>query len=103
MPLGRNGKPMAAVDLLTYTSSDEDLKKASDRKKSKPQKPTEAAWGPQSPLDVVGGGKRSGVTLIFLAWMTSWVLLMEIQKEDPMRVRLFPLGEVGGKIRKIPF
>ena len=46
---------MAVVVLLTYTSSDEDLKKGRDSKKSKVQKPTEAALGPQSPLDVVVG------------------------------------------------
>lgn len=35
---------MAVVVLLTYTSSDEDLKKGRDSKKSKIQKPTEAVW-----------------------------------------------------------
>lgn len=80
---------MTMVALLTYTSDDEDLKKG-----SKIQKLTEAvSLGPESPLDVVGGRKKElKMTFIFLAWITSWMVLMEIQERASMMVRLSPLG-----------
>lgn len=82
----RDGKIMTVVALLTYTSDDEDLKKG-----SKIQKLTEAvSSGPESPLDVMGGRKKElRMTFIFLAWITSWMLLMEIQERASMMVRLF--------------
>lgn len=86
---------MAVADLLTYTSSDEGLKKVSDIEEEQTTATPEGSLRTPVRPWMWWGEEEEWSDTIFLAWMTSWVLLTEIQKEAPMRVRLFSLGEVG--------